>query len=322
MTTEIHAPHVGDQGERCLNCNASLAPDQRYCLNCGERRAEARVPFMEILGSTNGSGAVREEHDVVRGPAAGVGQAVPTPVAIGIGVGVVILLLGFGTVLGSLIGGSNRQPVVVGQAGAGGPTAAAGELAGGKAGAFKSDWPKGKEGYTVQLSALKKDGTNPEGVAQAKTDAEKKGAKDVGALDSDEYKSLDPGNYVVYSGVFDSKKQADDQLQKASGQFPDARVIKVSAKKAGAGDGASNTADKGSGDTLKATGKDKVSNAGLLAGKEKAVVSRSQLGVIEKAAGNSKQSAKLPKTIGIEGAPPPKDSKAPGGGSGGGTVIK
>ncbi len=321
MTTEIHAPRVGEQGERCLNCNASLAPDQRYCLNCGERRAEARVPFMEILGSSSANGAVREESEVVRG-SAGAGQAVPTPVAIGIGVGVVILLLGFGTVLGSLIGGSNRQPVVVGQAGAGGPTAAAGELAAGKTGPFKSDWPKGKEGYTVQLSALKKDGTNPEGVGQAKADAEKKGAKDVGALDSDEYKSLDPGNYVVYSGVFDSKKEADDQLQKASAQFPDGRVIKVSAKKDEAGGGASNTADGGSGDTLKATGKEKVSDAELLAGKEKAVVSRDQLDNIQKASGNSKQSAKLPKTIGIEGAPPPKDNRAPGGGSGGGTVIK
>jgi hypothetical protein len=29
-------------GERCVNCQAPLASDQRYCVNCGERRGRAR----------------------------------------------------------------------------------------------------------------------------------------------------------------------------------------------------------------------------------------------------------------------------------------
>jgi hypothetical protein len=313
MSTEPTAPRLGDENERCLNCGAGLAPDQRYCLNCGERRAEARVPFMEILGSERAT-RTREERDLVAAPPAVVGTQLPTPVAIGIGVGVVILLLGFGTVLGSLLSGSGQQPVVVGQAGTGGPSAAAAnELAANKTGPFKDDWPEGKEGYTVQIQALKKDGTNPEGVAKAKTDTEAKGAAKVGALDSDNYKSLDPGNYVIYSGVYESKKEADGQLEQVNKKFPDARVIKVSSKEKSGG--ADKGAEGGSGDALKAEGKEKVSDAELLAGKEKAVVSRDQLDNIEKAAGNSKQSAKLPKVIGIEGAPPPKDNKAPGAGS-------
>jgi hypothetical protein len=38
-TTELVTGVVGD---RCANCQAPLAPDQRYCLNCGERRGPAR----------------------------------------------------------------------------------------------------------------------------------------------------------------------------------------------------------------------------------------------------------------------------------------
>src|SRR5215831_8576095 len=36
-------PSVGvAAGDRCAVCGAPLAPDQRYCLQCGERRGQAR----------------------------------------------------------------------------------------------------------------------------------------------------------------------------------------------------------------------------------------------------------------------------------------
>jgi hypothetical protein len=31
-------------GDQCAACASPLAPDQRYCLNCGERRGAARLP--------------------------------------------------------------------------------------------------------------------------------------------------------------------------------------------------------------------------------------------------------------------------------------
>jgi hypothetical protein len=40
MTTEF-APQDADT-VRCNNCGTSLAPDQRYCVNCGERRGSTR----------------------------------------------------------------------------------------------------------------------------------------------------------------------------------------------------------------------------------------------------------------------------------------
>jgi hypothetical protein len=35
--------------ESCPNCNARMALDQRYCLNCGHRRGEPRLPFMDAV---------------------------------------------------------------------------------------------------------------------------------------------------------------------------------------------------------------------------------------------------------------------------------
>jgi hypothetical protein len=32
-------------GERCASCQAQMASDQRYCVNCGERRGKARFPY-------------------------------------------------------------------------------------------------------------------------------------------------------------------------------------------------------------------------------------------------------------------------------------
>lgn len=33
----------------CAECGAPLAPDQRYCLSCGARRPDARLPFVDVL---------------------------------------------------------------------------------------------------------------------------------------------------------------------------------------------------------------------------------------------------------------------------------
>jgi hypothetical protein len=44
-------PTLGEPGEPCGRCGAALAPDQRYCLNCGRRRGEPRVDFRRHLKS-------------------------------------------------------------------------------------------------------------------------------------------------------------------------------------------------------------------------------------------------------------------------------
>jgi hypothetical protein len=46
-TTELVTGVVGD---RCVNCQAPLAADQRYCVNCGERRGTPRFSYESMAG--------------------------------------------------------------------------------------------------------------------------------------------------------------------------------------------------------------------------------------------------------------------------------
>lgn len=42
-------PLLGRPGEPCSGCGAALAGDQRYCLECGSRRGDPRVAYLELL---------------------------------------------------------------------------------------------------------------------------------------------------------------------------------------------------------------------------------------------------------------------------------
>ena len=49
----------------------------------------------------------------------------------------------------------------------------------------------------------------------------------VGILNSDEYSSLEPGRWVVFSGQYDSQRAADQALEDLSGQVDGAYVRHV-----------------------------------------------------------------------------------------------
>jgi hypothetical protein len=99
-TQDIHAPTLGAQGEPCAQCGAPLAGDQRYCLECGARRADARIPFRDIL-ARQGGGPPRTP--VVRG----YGEERKQPSGMTFLVGLVCLLLALG--VGVLIGRSGND---------------------------------------------------------------------------------------------------------------------------------------------------------------------------------------------------------------------
>jgi hypothetical protein len=48
-TTELVTGVVGD---RCANCQTPLAADQRYCVNCGERRGRPRFSYDTLVAQT------------------------------------------------------------------------------------------------------------------------------------------------------------------------------------------------------------------------------------------------------------------------------
>lgn len=92
-TQDIHAPTLGAQGEPCASCGSPLAGDQRYCLECGARRAQARIAFREILARQGPppapAAAVVSEH-----------RDAPSGLAFLVGLVGLLLALGVGVLIG------------------------------------------------------------------------------------------------------------------------------------------------------------------------------------------------------------------------------
>ncbi len=64
------------QGEPCEECGAPLAADQRYCLNCGQRRGEPRVDYRQLHAAAERGerAAPREQPERPGQPAGGAAQ--------------------------------------------------------------------------------------------------------------------------------------------------------------------------------------------------------------------------------------------------------
>ena len=76
-------------------------------------------------------------------------------------------------------------------------------------------WPTGKTGWTVVLVSLP---ASTAGRATAQSQATRalgSGLPDVGVLDSSKYSSLHPGYYVVFSGIYTARADAESTLTAA-----------------------------------------------------------------------------------------------------------
>lgn len=155
-------------------------------------------------------------------------------------VGVLLLAMGVGVLIGRS-GGAGKQTAAAPQVISVGSAPAAGSSAGAsEAASSADDWPSATNGYTVQLQTLAQSSTQMSAVEAAKAAASAKGAKGVGALKSEDFASLKAGNYIVYSGVYHTKPEAEKALSTLKKDFPGAEVIKVSsagASSAGASPG-------------------------------------------------------------------------------------
>jgi hypothetical protein len=143
------------------------------------------------------------------------------------GVGVLLLAMGVGVLIGrsgqSKPAAAPAQVITVaGPASSGAATTPAAEAS------FTSSWPSGTSGFTVQLQSLPESGTTVSAVQAAKSAASAKGAKTVGALKSEEFSSLSAGSYVIYSGSYHKKGEAENALGSLKKDFPAAKVIRVS----------------------------------------------------------------------------------------------
>jgi hypothetical protein len=107
-TETLQMQALGEIGEPCAGCGTPLAADQRYCLNCGQRRAGPRVDFRRYLLPSAGEAAPPESPPA---PAAGAPPDSPEPgrdyaplAAVG-GIAVLGLML----LVGVLIGKGNNS---------------------------------------------------------------------------------------------------------------------------------------------------------------------------------------------------------------------
>ena len=87
--------------ERCAACGAPMAADQRYCVECGQRRGPGRVPFVEGIPQPKGEDPGRRRSSLRRPRSLDA-----TLIA---GVGTLLLALGIGVLIGRSSNGTSSK---------------------------------------------------------------------------------------------------------------------------------------------------------------------------------------------------------------------
>ncbi len=164
----VHHSLVAASGEQCPSCGNPVAPDQRYCLNCGQRCGEPRLPFMNAV--TFMEAMKRPAASSVAPPKKPKRRLSPNAALIA-GVGTLLLAMGVGVLIGrsghdSGAGSAATTPQVIKVEGGGG--GAATETAG--TGVGSTGQPSAGDSSKPGKKAAKK--------AQARADAGK-GAEEV-----------------------------------------------------------------------------------------------------------------------------------------------
>jgi hypothetical protein len=102
-TTELEPSLTPSAREQCPICGAAVAPDQRYCVECGQRLAQARPPLMS-------EGLQRTAIAPTRPPRKPRFQTSPSGALIG-GIATLLIAMGIGVYVGSLTKRSSLTPV-------------------------------------------------------------------------------------------------------------------------------------------------------------------------------------------------------------------
>jgi hypothetical protein len=89
-TKEVRPSMLSSIHEQCSACGAPMAPDQRYCLQCGERNGPARVPALDNARQRSGETPARPPQRARTSP----------NTALIAGVGTLLLALGVGVLIG------------------------------------------------------------------------------------------------------------------------------------------------------------------------------------------------------------------------------
>jgi hypothetical protein len=208
----------------CEECGAPMDAKQRYCISCGNRRKDAGSPTVQYFAAS-----ARSKRRA--GTGAG-GRAAGRPSGARAAAVIFFVLLPIAVAVGVLVGrgGSENNDDLIAAieaAGAGGGTAG-GTLAADTSATIASTYTLDK-GFTVMLKTLPATGTDQAAVDAETKEAEGGGASDVGIINPADFttKPDQAGEYILYSGEFKTKAEADKALAKLKPKFKDAIVLEV-----------------------------------------------------------------------------------------------
>lgn len=223
----VARPPVAPQFLLCEHCQAPVEREQRYCVRCGARQSHAPNPATTYFAATARDRRTMSAPPRREGGLRALALAlalVLLPIAVGIGV-----LVGRGATSnddGKLIAALAKAPVVAAAGTAAAPQAGTGESASAE---LPSDFPLTR-GFTVKLSTLPLQGTGQAAVSRAEQQARAKGASEVGLINPKDFRitpAQGSSSYIIYSGQFKARAQAQKALSKLHARFPAAEVIEV-----------------------------------------------------------------------------------------------
>jgi len=163
--TAVNHSLVAASGERCPSCGTTVAADQRYCLHCGQRCGEPRLPFMNAV--TFMDAMKRPKTAAAAPPAKPKRRGVSANAALIAGVGTLILAMGVGVLIGrsgdhSTTAATPAAPQII-------KVAAGGEAEAATASTGKANGTKGAAGgkpKKASSAALKKEATTQKGAEE------------------------------------------------------------------------------------------------------------------------------------------------------------
>ena len=185
--------------QRCPRCGSPLAPGQEWCLECG---AEAR---MTIASPPSW-----------RGPVLLVGAL--------LAVAVIALVLALVELAGDAEQVAEQPAATPAPAApvAPAPTAEATTVPPASTTPAIAEWPTGTTAWTIVLES-----SATREAADARAEELAGQGVSVGVLDSNDFSSLEPDRFVVFSGQYDSQRAADQARESLEGQVEGSYVRRV-----------------------------------------------------------------------------------------------
>jgi hypothetical protein len=222
MSTPAGPPKV----RLCPRCGASYGPDQEYCLECGQRLHPAGGVFGRLAGAW--------QQRFSWYPGDWIWPVLLFLLIAVAGATAAIVLADAGAENSTLVatqGGTPHSPTTAPEtATVALPSVPSGTPSGApstptapppatttapRLGAL-TPWPAGQSGYTVVLESIPTSSNGRALALDRARSAARAGLPQVGVLDSSLYSSLHPGYSVVFSGIYDSREQADRALAAAN----------------------------------------------------------------------------------------------------------